>query len=390
MNPEKVGFSAERLARIQPVMQSHLEKEYAPGFLTLVERKGEIVHLEKCGFQDIATQKPLDFNHIFRIYSMTKPVMSAAFMTLVEQAKCHLFDPVHKFLPEFESVKVLEPGGTLVTPKTPIMIHHLLTHTAGLTYGVFGESEVDKLYQKADLFNLEIKLDEMVKRIASLPLLYHPGERWAYSVATDVVGRLAEVISGLDLETFLQQTIFQPLGMTDTTFSLPPEKVGRLTTCYAQTETDRLVVADPAEGSEFIDVVGYSGGGGLVSTLGDYLRFARMVLNQGELEGVRILGRKTMERMGSNHLPDALLPMVITEPNPGYGFGLGFSVLMEVPQTGGLGTVGTLGWGGMASTVFWVDPLEELIGILMTQNILMEPVSFESDFRNLVYQALVD
>jgi len=200
--PEKMGFSSERLQRISDVTQGYIERGETGGILTLVERHGEIIHLARCGYQDVADRKVLEYDHIFRIYSMTKPIVSLALMMLFEQAKFHLNDPIHKYLPEFKDVKVWEPGGKLVPPNTAPTIKHLLTHTAGLTYGAFGETEVDKLYQATNLFDHNQTLEEMVKQIASLPMICHPGERWVYSVSTDVVGRLVEVLSGMNLADY--------------------------------------------------------------------------------------------------------------------------------------------------------------------------------------------
>jgi CubicO group peptidase (beta-lactamase class C family) len=332
----------------------------------------------------------MELNTIFRIYSMTKPIVSVALMMLYEQGFFQLTDPLRQYLPEFKDVKVLEPGGVLVPPRGEITIHHLLTHTAGLTYGHFGETEVDKRYVDANLHEPGIDLQEMVKRIAHLPLLYHPGEDWVYSHATDVVGRLVEVLSGMNLAEYLDSNIFNPLGMVDTAFYVPPEKIDRFATCYAETETAKMVVYDAAETSTYREVSCYSGGGGLVSTLKDYLQFARLMRNYGEWEGVRLLGRKTVEMMTVNHLPESLLPFAVDEPLPGMGFGFGVSVVMDVAQTQKLGTVGSYGWSGLASTTFWVDPVEDLIAIFLTQYIDLENPAIYSTFRNLVYQALVD
>jgi CubicO group peptidase (beta-lactamase class C family) len=388
--PEDVGFSSERLNRITKRMLNYVAQGDTGGIITLVARKGEVVHLAKCGYRDIAGGKPMELDTIFRIYSMTKPIVSVALMMLYEQAHFHLADPLHKYLPEFKEVKVLEPGGGLVPPRSEITIHHLLTHTAGLTYGIFGETEVDKLYQAADLNEKGIDLQEFVKRIARLPLVFHPGEDWVYSYATDVVGRLVEVFSGMSLAEYLDTKIFGPLGMVDTAFSVPPEKIARFSACYAETKTEKMALYDDAENSSYREVTRYSGGGGLVSTLEDYLQFARLLSNGGELNGTRLLGRKTLEMMTMNHLPASLLPFSIQQPNPGLGFGLGFSVLMDVPQYQVLGSVGSHGWSGLASTTFWVDPREDIIAIFMTQLIPFENQSFHADFRNLVYQALVD
>lgn len=389
-NPEKAGFSPDRLARITNKMQGYVDRGETGGILTLVAREGSVVHRSKYGYRDIDARSPMEYDTLFRIYSMTKPIVSVALMMLFEQARFQLSDPVYKYLPEFKQVKVLESNGKLAAPKRPITIQHLLTHTAGLTYGSFGETEVDKLYQAANLFDKKGDLAEMVRQIASLPLLYHPGEGWVYSVATDVVGRLVEILSGQTLAEYLEEHIFRPLGMVDSFFSVPADKVGRLSTCYAETETQKMAVYDGSENSAFLNISLYSGGGGLVSTLQDYLQFSRLVLNRGCLDGVRLLGRKTVEMMTMNNLLASLLPLCIQDPIPGIGFGLGFSVLMNVPETQTLGSIGSHGWSGLASTTFWVDPQEALIAILMTQYIPIEPLPLHADFRNLVYQALVD
>jgi CubicO group peptidase (beta-lactamase class C family) len=371
-------------------MQGYVERGDTNGILTLVARRGEVAHLASCGYKEVASKDPMGFDTIFRIYSMTKPIVSLALMMLYEQARFQLNDPVHKYLPEFKNIKVLEPNGAIVSPRQEISIHHLLTHTAGFTYGAFGDSEVDRLLMDADIFDKRITLEEMVHRIASLPLLYHPGERWVYSVATDVVGRLVEVLSGQSLADFLDEHIFKPLEMVDTAFSVPPGKLARLSTCYTETETEKIVVNDGVENSTYRHVNCYSGGGGLVSTLEDYFNFASLVSNRGTLNGTRLLGRKTLELMRTNHLPGKLLPMIIQEPILGYGFGLGFSVLLDVAQSQAQGSAGSHGWSGLASTTFWVDPVEDLIAILMTQYIALNPFPLQADFRSLVYQALVD
>ena len=388
--PETAGFSSERLNRISKIMSAYVHRGDLPGIITLVERKVKTVHLDKCGFKDVGLEEPIEFDTLFRIYSMTKPITSVALLMLFEQAQFQLHDPIQKYLPEFKEVQVLNKMGKLEQPKSDITIHQLLTHTAGLTYGVFLGSQVDKLYQEANLFDENIPLEKMVRRIANLPLYSHPGECWRYSVATDVLGRLVEVLSGMSLADYFQEKIFSPLGMSDTTFSVPPEKIDRLSTCYAETNKDKLAIQDSPEKSNFVDVNLFSGGGGLVSTLGDYLKFARLLKNQGEIAGTHLIGRKTWELMTCNHLPASFLPMRNLQTMPGLGFGLGVSVLIDLPAFGALGSVGSFGWSGFASTTFWVDPKEELIAVLMTQFISMEPKPLHMEFRNLVYQALVD
>ncbi|MBI9042940.1 MAG: beta-lactamase family protein [Anaerolineaceae bacterium] len=384
--PEKVGFSEERLQRISTVMQGYVDRGQTGAILTLVERKGEIVHFSKSGYQDIETQKPVEFDSLLRIYSMTKPIVSLGLMMLYEEAKFHLHDPVHMYLPEFKHIKVWGPGGKLVNPDRFLTIQHLLTHTAGLTYGESSNADHDKLFEEAKIYQPGIDLQEMVKRIASVPLAFHPGERWFYSVATDVAGRLIEVLSGETLESYLKQRIFQPLKMEDTSFSVPDEKLDRFMTCY----TDDLDLFDGVSDSVFRNVTCYKGGGGLVSTLKDYLQFARLIRGKGTLGSTTLVSRKTIDLMTQNHIVPQLMPLEAWKPFPGFGFGLGFSVTMDVAKTGLPGSIGNIGWVGMANTIFWIDPREELIAIMATQWVSENRFRFEDDFRTLVYQALLD
>lgn len=391
--PEELGFSSDRLGRIGVVMQRYVDEGKLAGIVTLVARRGRVVHFEKFGYQDLETGQPMRLDTIFRIYSMTKPITSVALMMLYEQGLFHLTDPVTKFLPEFEKVRVWSNGGKLVEPVRPITIQDLLRHTAGLSYGGYEESyhPVDKLYDDADLFNRDITLEKMVRRIADLPLVHHPGEGWRYSVATDVVGRLVEVISGMDLADFFQEKILGPLGMVDTAYAIAPEKLERFATLYGPGEGDELAILDVPAASEFLPPVRlHAGGHGLISTATDYFRFCQFLLNKGELDGVRLLGPRTVGLMTMNHIPPRLLPICMNEPMPGIGFGLGFRVMMDVAQSGMMGSVGEYGWGGYAETYFWVDPREELIGILMTQYLPSLTYPIRMDFRTLVYQALID
>jgi CubicO group peptidase (beta-lactamase class C family) len=391
-NPEEVGFSTARLARIGAVMQRYVDEGKLAGMVTLVARRGAVVHFERFGLQDIAGGVPMALDTIFRIYSMTKPITCVALMMLYEQGLFHLNDPVTKFLPEFEQVKVLGDGGRLEDPHRAITVHDLLTHLAGLSYGDYPNTgaPIDKLYDEANLFDTQITLQEMVRRIAGLPLAHQPGQGWRYSVATDVVGRLVEIISGASLADFMAREIFRPLGMEDTAYSVAPEKANRFATLYGQTEKGDLDVLDSVVGGTYTGVKLYAGGHGLVSTASDYLRFAQLLLNGGELDGVRLLGRKTVELMTINHVPAACLPLTMGEPWPGFGYGLGFGVLMGLAQSGIMGSVGNFRWSGWANTHFWVDPQEQLIGILMLQYIPGGTYPVTDDFKTLVYQALVD
>jgi CubicO group peptidase (beta-lactamase class C family) len=389
--PEELGFSPDRLERIHTVMQRYVDQRTLAGMVTLVARHGSVIHFEKFGMQDIEANKPMELDTIFRIYSMTKPITSVALMMLFEHGLVRLTDPVTKFMPGFNKVKVFINESKLADLEREITIHDLLTHTAGLSYGDDEDSPVDGLYRQADLFNSDITLAEMIQRIAHLPLVHQPGQVWRYSVATDVVGYLVEMISDMSLAEFFEEKIFRPLGMEDTAFSVPPDKIDRFATLYGKTEKGALEVIDTATGGDYFNVRLYSGGHGLVSTTADYLRFAQLVLNKGELDGVRLLGPKTVELMTTNHLPPALMPIAMGEEQmPGFGFGLGFSAMMDVAQSGMMGSVGLHGWGGWANTHFWVDPQEQLIGILMLQYVPSGTHPVTNDFRTLVYQALID
>ena len=391
--PEECGFSPDRLKRIDTAMQRYVDRKTLAGIVTLVARRGRVVHFEKYGYQDLETGKPIELDTIFRIYSMTKPITSVALMMLFEHGLVRLTDPVTKFIPRFRKVKVFVNKGQLVDIEREITVQDLLRHTAGLSYGGYEETHapVDELYDQADLWAPDITNQEMVRRITELPLAHQPGQVWHYSVATDVVGYLVEVISGLPLAEFFDERILRPLGMEDTSFSVPPDKIDRFATLYGKTEKGALEVVDTATGGDYFNVRLHSGGHGLVSTTADYLRFARLVLNRGQLDGVRLLGPRTMELMTANHLPPALMPIAMGEEQmPGFGFGLGFSVMMDVALSGMMGSVGLHGWGGWANTHFWIDRQEQLIGILMLQYLPSGTYPITNDFRTLVYQALID
>ena len=390
--PAELGFSPARLDRINTRMRGYVDNGLLAGMVTLVERRGRVVHFGQHGWQDIEAQKRIEPDTIFRIFSMTKPITCVALMMLYEQALFHLNDPVYKFLPEFKPVRVWGDGGELVAPARPITIHDLLTHTAGLSYGGYEETghPVDRLYDEADLFDTTILLGEMVRRIAGLPLIHSPGSAWFYSVATDVVGYLVEVLSDMPLADYMQARILGPLGMEDTAFRVHPDQADRFATLYGKTGQGDLEVLDTATGGDYFNVRLHAGGHGLVSTAADYLRFARLVRNGGELDGTRLLGRKTVELMTLNHVPQALLPLRMGEPWPGFGYGLGFGVLIDLAQAGIMGSVGNARWSGYANTHFWIDLQEDLIGILLLQYLPGGTYPVTDDFKTLVYQALVD
>lgn len=390
VQPESQGFSSERLKLVSNIMNQYVDEGKIAGTVTLVARKGEVVHLDKYGYRNIAEKKPIDFDTLFRIYSMTKPITSVAFMMLYEKGIARLDDPVSKYLPDFKKMKVLDENGNLIPAKQEITIWNLLTHTAGFGYGDNPDNLIDKLILKADLENKNNTNKELCDHLAKIPLRYHPGEGWHYSYATDVLGHLTEVLSGMTLEDFFSEKIFKPLGMEETYFQVPEEKNPRFSELYGLTEKEQLGIIGNEIGGAFNEVKKHSGGAGLVSTLDDYYRFAQFLLYKGGESGNEILSPKTHELMQINHLPEHQLFIKMEDRGPGTGFGLGFSVLMDVAQANHKGSVGSFGWGGWASTHFWVDPIEEMIGIQLMQYIPSRTYPIREDFRNAVYQALID
>jgi len=390
--PEKSGLSSQRLTYINKFMERYVNAGKIAGFVTLVARNGNLVYMDKHGYQNLAGKKPIEINTIFRIYSMSKPITSVGFMMLLEKGLARLEDPVSKYIPEFKNATVYDEGGKLIDAVREISVHDLLRHTAGLSYGGIEETKlpVDELYDQADLFNFEIDLEEMVRRIAGLPLAYQPGSQWHYSVATDVVGRLIEIISDQPLPEYLKENVLDPLGMKDTSFQVPEDKIERFSLLYGKLGDDKLAVLPDVIGGDYFNVKLFLGGSGLVSTVSDYYRFAQLILNKGELNGVRLLGSRTVDYMTANHVPSALLPITMDNPWPGVGFGLGFSVMLDPPLTGMMGSPGLHGWGGWANTHFWVDQVEQMIGILMLQYIPSGTYPVTNDFRTAVYQALIE
>jgi CubicO group peptidase (beta-lactamase class C family) len=392
--PEELGFSPSRLARILPAMQGYVDRRQVAGVVTLIARRGRVVHFETCGMMGVETTRPMRRDAIFRIYSMTKPITSAAAMMLFEEGKFRLGDPISRYLPMFKDMKVLvnKPNGDteLVPARREITVRDLFTHTAGLSYGFDPNTHIDELYRQKLWGTLEkdsnTTLEQVMEEVAKLPLVLHPGTAFHYSVSIDVLGYLVQVVSGKSFENFLKERIFDPLGMSDTAFWVPPEKMSRFTTTCGPTDDGGLKAIDSPTTSNYAKPAKFlSGGGGLVSTTEDYLRFCQMLLNQGRLGNARLLGRKTVEMMFANHLtPD------VPFNDPGYSFGLGGSVVVDPPSTQRLGTVGSWSWGGAANTKFWIDPREELIGILMLQYMPSFVLPIDIDFNNLVYQALVD
>ncbi|HSG91855.1 MAG TPA: serine hydrolase domain-containing protein [Pseudomonadales bacterium] len=400
--PEVVGMSASRLARIGDHLKRYVDEGRLPGWQVLVARSGRIALLEQYGQRDVEAAAPVTEDTLFRIYSMTKPITSVALMTLYEQGRFQLDDPIERFIPELANLQVFASGDADAFETVPadraVTIRDLLTHTAGFTYGFMHAHPVDALYRSRDIGGVATPgtLHEMVTKLSDTPLLFQPGTRWSYSVATDIVGHLIERIAGEALDVFLQQTLFEPLGMSDTGFRVAPEAVDRFAACYEKT-ADGFRLTDAPATSPYLSRPSFlSGGGGLVSTAEDYLKFCLMLLNKGTLNGNRILGRKTLALMRLNHLPtgDDLTSMgqpVFSETRyDGIGFGLGWSVVLDPARAQISGSVGELAWGGMASTAFWVDPVEDLAVVFMTQLTPSSSYPIRRELRTLVYQALED
>ena len=387
--PDGAGLSADGLARIRPAMQAYVDDGRAAGVMTLVARRGQVAHWDAVGLRDLEAGDPLEPDDIFRIYSMTKPITSVATMMLVEEGKASLDEPVATFIPEFADVTVLAPGGERVAPERPITIEHLLTHTSGLTYGFFGDEAVDRLYNESDFFNRAEGLDDFARLAAELPLLASPGDRWNYSISTDILGRVVEVASGQPLDAFFRARIFDPLGMDDTAFVVPADKRGRFTGHYAVQDGALALVDSPLEGEYTQAPPWLSGGGGLTSTASDYIRFAQMLLQDGQLGDTRLLAPETVRMMRSNRLPEALVPIQLgTYLSPGYGFGLGFAVVVDAAASPEPDNDGVFRWAGAANTFFWIDPQAELIGMVWTQINPFAAYDLEREFQTLVYEAL--
>jgi CubicO group peptidase (beta-lactamase class C family) len=384
--PECVGLSSERLARIGEKLQADIDEGLLPGALVLVYRRGRIAYFETFGVQDPDTGVPMAKDSIFRIYSMTKPIVSVAVMMLVEEGKIAISEPVSNWIPELGGLEVAiedpeaEGGATLVPAKRDMTVQDLLRHTSGLTYGVFGDSWVKRRYKEAGIQQKDQTTAEMTAKLGELPLMYQPGEVWEYSRSTDVLGTLVEVVSGQPLDDFLKERILDPLGMTDTGFYIPPGELHRA----AQPQVDPATGKKPDYIDVAVDPVYLSGGGGLVSTTHDYLRFTRMMLGGGSLDGIRLLGRQTVEFMTANHLAPGM-PMWF----PGYGFGLGFAVRTERGLAAWPSSPGEYWWAGYAGTLFWIDPAEDMIVLYMTQQTAMRQ-HYREVIRNLAGQAIID
>jgi CubicO group peptidase (beta-lactamase class C family) len=385
--PEDVGFSSKRLDTTREVLKGDVDAKRLPGAVLLMARNGKIAFYDVVGYQDRAAQAPMKKDSIFRIASMSKPITTVAAMILAEENKLDVGAPVAQYLPEFKDVKVGPEGAA---PKRAMTIQDLMRHTSGLTYGLFGNSPIDQMYRKANIFGAK-SLDEMVKLIAGMPLLHQPGEFWEYSVSTDVLGRVVEVVSGMDLDSFVRERITSPLKMNDTGFWVKPEAVSRL----AKPDGQANAAFENATQKPNI----FSGGGGMLSTAGDYARFSQMLLNGGELDGVRILAPKTIALMTSDQLPVTVerhTPVAIAigsfgpVPEMGTSFGLGFAVRVDAGRNPMPGSVGDFSWGGITGTLFWVDPQTKLVAVMMTQSPQAMLNVIWRQTRTIVYQAMTN
>jgi CubicO group peptidase (beta-lactamase class C family) len=402
IDPRAVGLCPDRLERIDGWMRRLVADGRLAGLSVAFLRGGKTAFFRAHGLADIARKKPFAADTIVRIYSMTKPLTSVAVMMLYEEGRFQLDDPVTRFLPEFGDMRVLTGGSRAKwdsePARRPVTIRDLLTHTSGLTYGFMEATLVDALYRSSGVDfgeKQEASLAEVVRRLSEMPLLAQPGSEWNYSVGTDVLGHLVAVVSGRDFADFLRERVIAPLGMIDTDFFVPAHKASRLAATYSLYRDRSLKLYDDAEGGPFTRPPALaSGGGGLVSTATDYLRFCRFILNRGELDGVRLLGRKTVDLMCMNHLPGDLAamgqPRFSESSYTGIGFGLGFSVMLDPARAQILGTPGEVAWGGLASTSFWIDPAEDLAVVMLAQLIPSSALPIRRELRVLTYAALVD
>ena len=403
------GFSAGRLARIAGHIERYVDEGKFPGAMCLVSKAGEEAFFHVCGQRDVERDLPLQRDTVVRLYSMTKPIASSALMMLYEEGRFQLDDPVSKYIESWADLEVFEravqarglPGGAAeeryvtVKPDAPMTIKHLLTHTSGLTYGGMNDHPVDSLYRDAKVVGAGT-LNDMVAKLAGIPLKFSPGTQWNYGVSTDICGYLVEQFSGQALDEFVAERITGPLNMADSGFQVRAGAAERFAACYQYVAPSTYRLQDDPEQSRYHRrPTFFSGGGGMVGTIDDYHRFACMLLGKGELEGQRLLGRKTVEYMARNHLPGncdlaAMGQPVFTEtPYEGIGFGLGFSVVVDPAAANVLDSPGEFAWGGAASTYFWIDPQEEVIAVFMTQLLPSSTYPIRRELKTLVYQALV-
>jgi CubicO group peptidase (beta-lactamase class C family) len=390
--PAAAGLSAERLARLDRYLDGEIAARHKAGAVVLIARHGHLAYLKAYGEADVASHRPMPTDALFRIHSMTKPITSVALLTLYEQGKFELADPLEKYLPAFKNVRVFKtvgPNGEMELEdlNRPITIEDVFRHTAGFVYGYFGDTPVDRAYRDAGVGYAKVgSVKELTAKIATMPLLYQPGTHWNYSFAHDVQAFLVEYFSGMPFDAYCQKAIFGPLGMQDTVFGVPPERAARFASIYHPDADGRILPGDGLPGGDsYAGFTGHPFGGTSVSTTArDYLRFAQMLLNGGRLGGVRILGRKTVELMTADHLAPGIAPVV-----PGEGYGLGVGVITEPAQYGNLGSAGVFRWSGYATTAMLIDPKEQLVALLLAQY-MPEDFGLVDYWTTLVYQAIAD
>ncbi len=402
--PKDVGFDADRLARITDHFKSYVDDGRLPGWLIAVSRNGETPYLETYGKRDMESGAPVELDTVFRFYSMSKPITSVAAMILFEEGKLELTDPVAKFIPSFADTRVYSKGPSTnpatVAQEQPMTVHNLLTHTSGLTYGFLYSNGIDHLYRQAGFewgTPAGMDLAGACDVWASIPLLFQPGTEWNYSVSTDVLGRVVEVVSGMSLGEFIRTRICDPLGMTDTSFWCNDEQADRFAALYMPAPgTRKAVRLDALGGRGKSEPLFLGGGGGLVGTAHDYMRFSQMIANNGVLDGVRILGPRTVDYMGQNHfrggadLTEIGRPLFSESTYDGTGFGLGFSVVVDPVKAKTLCSKGEMAWGGAASTAFWVDRKEGITAVFLTQLLPSSTWPIRAELRKLVYSAVID
>ena len=401
--PEDVGLSGARLRRIdEHLLAKYVEPGRIAGALTLVARRGKIAFLSPVGKMDRERGTAMRADTLFRIYSMTKPVTSVALMMLHERGAFQLGDPVHKWLPGWDQLRVYRygryPNFVTEPAERPMTVRDLLTHTSGLSYGILERTHLDAAYRKLGIGEGKGTLSDMVEKLGSLPLAFSPGTRWGYSVATDVVARLVEILSGRSFDEYLRQEIFEPLGMVDTAYTVAADKLPRYAANYARSPGGPMnLFDDPANSAYARPKALFTGSSGLISTAADYVRFAEMLRRGGVLGGVRILGPRTVQYMTKNHLPGGVdLASIATESSfsetryEGMGFGLGFHVVLDPVRSQVPGSVGEYGWGGMASTAFWIDPAEELTVVFMTQLVPSSALNVRAELKSIVYGSIID
>ena len=392
------GMSSERLERIREQFQGFVDDEKSAGFQIIISRHGKVVMHENFGVLDVSRDQPITDDTLFRIYSMTKPIVGTAMMILFEEGRFSLSDPIAKFIPQFADVMVYageDESGTMILepPERPPTMRDLFQHTSGFTYGIFGDTTVDKMYRDADLMNYDSALADLIDKLADIPLLFQPGSQYEYGVSVDVQGYIIERLTGMDPETFIRKRIFEPLGMNETMPWVPPDEAERFASVHTHDEDGNLIAYSDElypdiSVNNFLREPGYfAGGSQLISTGDDYWRFAQMLLNGGVFRGTRILARPTVELMTSNRLPETIENRRI---GPGVGFGINMFVitdptLIDVPRS-----AGEFGWGGLATTIFWVDPVEDMVVIMLSQYLPWSNPYYDDVLHRLVRAAIVD